>query len=96
MLGGEESDACGVPEAEGGAPDRGPDFPGLDSVLSSLSFPGKRRAREGGLHPPVYKDSASVEVTGGGVSLWLEKRLVFLPEWEPLTSGLSLPHAHRF
>lgn len=45
------------------------------------------------LRPLVYKDTASVELTGGGLAFGWRSGLWFLPEWEPFTSGLSPPRS---
>lgn len=45
------------------------------------------------LRPLVYKDTPSVELTGGGLAFGWRSGLWFLPEWEPLTSGLSPPRS---
>lgn len=54
---------------------------------------GKKSQGRGGrvatarLRPLVYKDTASVETTGGGLAFGWRSGLWFLPEWEPLTAS---------
>lgn len=95
--GGGEGDACGVPKTEGGAPGRGPDFPGVNSVPSSLSFPWKRR--EGGYRRACVHWFVTTWQQGEHrwwVSLWLGEWLVVPPrggaadEWSLYPCSLLL------